>query len=103
MPPHVPEPVGQPLREEPGRVGVHLVAEPLLGPLHADRDRAEGAVVEVSHGRVEREEQPGAGNRLGRIRVGPARGRGGSTIREGGEFRTVGHISDLTDQARGWA
>ncbi len=44
-----------------------FVAQPLLGALHADRDGAERAVVEIGGGRVEREEQPRSRDGRGRI------------------------------------
>ena len=64
VPAGVREAVEQPPGEEPQRVGLHLVAQPLLGALHRDRHRAERAVVEVADRRVEGEEQAGARERL---------------------------------------
>ena len=60
VPAGVGDPVDQARGEEAQRVGLHLVAQPLLGALHGDRHRAERAVVEVADRRVEGEEQPGA-------------------------------------------
>ena len=45
----------------------YLVTQPLLGPLYRQRHRAERAVVEVAHRRVEAEQEPGAGHRVGRF------------------------------------
>ena len=72
MPPYVRDALVEPDAEEADRVRVHLVAEALLGTLHADRHRAERAMVEVSDGRIEGEVQTSARYRAWRIRVGHA-------------------------------
>jgi hypothetical protein len=86
----------EPDAEEADRVSVHFVAEALLGTLHADRHRAERAVVEVSDGRIEREMQTSARYRARGIHVGHAvivcarrRSRGGP-VRDGWLRRPYG-------------
>ena len=68
VPTRVRDPLVQPARVEALRVGVNLVAQPLLHPLHRHRDRAGRAVVEVGDRGIEGEQQPGPGQRLGRAR-----------------------------------
>src|SRR5215475_9919989 len=66
MRPRVCDALPQPGRVEALRVGLDLVAEPLLRALDRHGDGAERSVVEIGDGGVEREQQPRATNGLRR-------------------------------------
>ena len=52
----VDHPIGDFLRIEPLRIRFDLVAQPLLGALHPDRDDADAPVIEIGHAGIEREQ-----------------------------------------------
>lgn len=59
------EPVVEPPAVEAVGVGRHFVPEALLGALHGDRHSADRTMVEVTNGRIQGEQQPGADDRFG--------------------------------------